>query len=134
MGWLSLMPRKGGRAGASSLPVVQPSTSTVLQHPLPTQGGVIRDAVLVQWEARQVVDEWLKERQDHSPARCLPRTGRQLSRREAYGIIQRLVAQAHASLPEDEQMEVSPLVLRHIFLRKRAETKGVQYAREASGH
>ena len=40
----------------------------------------------------------------------------------------------HAHLPEGEKMGVSPHVLRHTFLRKLAETKGVHYAREASGH
>ena len=33
-----------------------------------------------------------------------------------------------------EKIDVSPHVLRHTFLRKLAETKGVHYAREASGH
>jgi integrase len=40
----------------------------------------------------------------------------------------------NAHLPEGEKMDVSPHVLRHTFLRKLAETKGVHYAREASGH
>jgi integrase len=33
-----------------------------------------------------------------------------------------------------KQITVSPHVLRHTFLRKLAEEKGVQYAKEASGH
>jgi integrase/recombinase XerD len=64
----------------------------------------------------------------------MTRTGRKLSRREAYGIIQRIAAQANAHLSEDEKIDVSPHVLQHTFLRKLAETKGVHYAREASGH
>ena len=40
----------------------------------------------------------------------------------------------NAHLPEREKIDVSPHVLRHTFLRKLAETKGVHYAREASGH
>jgi hypothetical protein len=40
----------------------------------------------------------------------------------------------HAHRPEGENMEVSPHVLRHTFLRRLAETKGVHEAREASGH
>jgi integrase/recombinase XerD len=99
-----------------------------------TKGGVIRDFVPVHREARQVLDEWLEARQDDSPALFLTRTGRKLSRREAYGIICRVAAQANAHLPEDEKIDVSPHVLRHTFLRKLAETKGVHYAREASGH
>ena len=37
-------------------------------------------------------------------------------------------------VPTPEATTVSPHVLRHTFLRKLAETKGVQYAKEASGH
>jgi integrase/recombinase XerD len=98
------------------------------------KGGVIRDFVAVHRDARQVLDEWLKARQDDSPALFVTRTGRKLSRREAYGIVCRVAAQANAHLPEDEKIDVSPHVLRHTFLRKLAETKGVHYAREASGH
>jgi len=98
------------------------------------KGGVIRDFVSVHRDARKVLDEWLKARQDASPALFPTRTGRKLSRREAYGIVCRVAAQANAHLPEEEKIDVSPHVLRHTFLRKLAETKGVQYAREASGH
>jgi len=38
------------------------------------------------------------------------------------------------SPPPTERIAVSPHVLRHTFLRKLAEEKGVQYAKEASGH
>jgi integrase/recombinase XerD len=99
-----------------------------------TKGGVMRDFVSVHRDARKVLDEWLKARQDNFPALFMTRTGRKLSRREAYGIIQRIAAQANAHLSEDEKIDVSPHVLRHTFLRKLAETKGVHYAREASGH
>ena len=40
----------------------------------------------------------------------------------------------NAHLPEGEKMDVSPHVLRHTFMRRLAETKGVHYAREASSH
>jgi integrase/recombinase XerD len=98
------------------------------------KGGVTREFVPVHREARQVLDEWLKERQDDSPALFMTRTGRKLSRREAAAIIRRIAAQANAHLPEDKKIDVSPHVLRYTFLRKLAETKGVHYAREASGH
>ena len=64
----------------------------------------------------------------------ITRTGRRLSRREAAAIVQRMTAQANGRLSDEEKIEVSPHVLRHTFLRKLAETKGVHYAREASGH
>jgi integrase/recombinase XerD len=98
------------------------------------KGGVIRDFVAVHRDARKVLDEWLKARQDDSPALFMTRTGRKLSRREAYGIVCRVAAQANAHLSAEEKIDVSPHVLRHTFLRKLAETKGVHYAREASGH
>jgi integrase/recombinase XerD len=98
------------------------------------KGGIIRKFVPVHRDARQVLDEWLKERNDASPALFVTRTGRKLSRREAYGIVCRVAAQANAHLPEEEKIDVSPHVLRHTFLRKLAEKKGVHYAREASGH
>jgi integrase/recombinase XerD len=94
----------------------------------------MRDFVPLHREARQVLDEWLKVRPDGSPALFMTRTGRKLSRREAAGIVRRIAAQANAHLAEDEKIDVSPHVLRHTFLRKLAETKGVHYAREASGH
>jgi hypothetical protein len=49
-------------------------------------------------------------------------------------VLQRVAHQANAHLPAGERMKVSPHVLRHTFLRKLAEEKGVQYAKEASGH
>ena len=54
------------------------------------------------------LDEWLKTRQDDSPALFLTRTGRKLSRRSAHGIVCRVAAQANAHLPEDEKIDVSP--------------------------
>ena len=48
--------------------------------------------------------------------------------------MKRVERQANAHLPAKQQFTVTPHVLRHTFLRKLAETKGVQYAKEASGH
>jgi site-specific recombinase XerC len=98
------------------------------------KGGGGRDAVPVQREAREILDRWLKVRQDDAPALFPTRRGRRLSRREAAAIIRRIAAQANAHLSEEEKIEVSLHVPRHTFLRKLAETKGVQYAKEASGH
>jgi integrase/recombinase XerD len=49
-------------------------------------------------------------------------------------MIQRFAGQANANRPQQEHIQVSPHVLRHTFLRKLAEQKGVRYAREASGN
>jgi integrase/recombinase XerD len=98
------------------------------------KGGAVRDAVPVQREVWQVLEAWLGTRQDEAPALFPTRSGRRLSCQEAAAIIRRIAAQANAHLPEAEKINVSPHVLRHTFLRKLAEIKGVQYAREASGH
>ncbi len=48
--------------------------------------------------------------------------------------LQRVAEQANSHRPDGEKIKVSPHVLRHTFLRKLAEEKGVHYAKEASGH
>jgi integrase/recombinase XerD len=98
------------------------------------KGGGVRDFVPVQREARKVLGDWLDAREDDAPPLFINRTGRRLSRREAAAVIRRIAAQANAQLSDEKKIDVSPHVLRHTFLRKLAETKGVHYAREASGH
>jgi integrase/recombinase XerD len=98
------------------------------------KGGFVRDVMPVQREARHVLDTWLAHRDDDASPLFITRTGRRLSRREAATIIRRIAAQANAHLPEEERIDVSPHVLRHTFLHKLAETKGVHYAKEASSH
>jgi integrase/recombinase XerD len=98
------------------------------------KGGQLRDFVPVQRDAREVLDQWLNQRGEAAGPLFATRNGRRLSRREAAQIIQRIAGQANANRPEKEHIQVSPHVLRHTFLRKLAEGKGVHYAREASGH
>ena len=98
------------------------------------KGAQLRDVVLVQRDARAVLDDWLKQRGNAAGPLFPTRNGRRLSRREAAAIIRRITGQANANRPENEYIQVSQHVLRHTFLRKLAEGKGVHYAREASGH
>jgi integrase/recombinase XerD len=98
------------------------------------KGGQVRDVVPVRRDARAVLDQWLEQRGD-APGPLFPtRSNRRLSRREAAHIVERIAGQANASRSEKEHIQVTPHVLRHTFLRKLAEEKGVHYAREASGH
>jgi integrase/recombinase XerD len=98
------------------------------------KGGQLRDFVPVQRDAREVLDAWLEQRGDASGPLFPTRSNRRLSRREAALIMQRIAGQANANRPEPEHIQASPHVLRHTFLRKLAEEKGVHYAHEASGH
>ena len=62
------------------------------------------------------------------------RTGKRLSRHQLFLILRRVAAQANTHRRANEHLKVSPHTLRHTFLRKFAGEKGVQYAKEASGH
>jgi site-specific recombinase XerD len=98
------------------------------------KGDQLRDFVPVQRDAHAMLDQWLEQRGD-GPGPLFPtRSRRRLSRREAASIIQRIAGQANANRLAKEYIEVLPHVLRHTFLQKPAEGKGVHYAREASGH
>ena len=98
------------------------------------KGGGVRDFVPLHRESRKVLDDWLEARKEKATAIFTTRTGRRMSRREAAASIGRIAAQVNGRVSEDEKIDVSPHVLRHTFLRKLAEKKGVHYAREASGH
>lgn len=98
------------------------------------KGGHIREFIPVQAHARQVLDEWLHVRGDHPGPLFTTRSGKRLTRVQVFLVLNRVAAQASAHLPIGQKIKVSPHVLRHTFLRKLAEEKGVQYAKEASGH
>ena len=52
----------------------------------------------------------------------------------AQNSVEKITPNNSAIYTAKDRFTVSPHVLRHTFLRKLAETKGVQYAKEASGH
>jgi integrase/recombinase XerD len=98
------------------------------------KGSRIRDSVPVKADARQVLEEWLAERGGAAGPLFPTRTGARLSRMQFFKALQRVANQANVNRKDGERLTVSPHVLRHTFLRKLAEEKGVQYAKEASGH
>src|SRR3989442_9481358 len=98
------------------------------------KGGAVRDFVPLHRESRKVLDDWLEAQKDKAAPIFTTRTGRRMSRREAAASIGRIAAQVNGRGSAEEKIDVSPHVLRHTFLRKLAEKKGVHYAREASGH
>lgn len=85
-------------------------------------------------EGRKAVEVWVQERGEGPGPLFTTARGQRLGRKQLYEVLKRVERQANAHLPAKERFTVSPHVLRHTFLRKLAETKGVQYAKEASGH
>ncbi len=107
------------------------------------KGGRVRDFVPVKADARKILEEWLAERVPEakggegrrgSAPIFITRTGTRMTRSELFKALHRIAVQASVHLKPDEHIRVSPHVLRHTFLRKLAEEKGVHYAKEASGH
>jgi len=61
------------------------------------------------------------------------RSGREISQQVIDQVLRRVAAHANSKLPVDQAIAISPHVLRHTALRKWAEKKGVQFARQISG-
>lgn len=71
------------------------------------KGGRVRD-VAVQRDAREILDEWLRDRGD-TPGPLFPtRTGERLTRVQVYRILQRIAAQANTHLASEQRITVSP--------------------------
>lgn len=98
------------------------------------KGGAVQKSVPVQKVHREVLDQWLAERGDYAGALFTTRTGKALTRQQAFDIVKRMERHANAQLAEEEKLKVSPHVLRHTLLRKVANEKGVHYAMEMAGH
>lgn len=94
----------------------------------------MRDFVPVQAQARHVLEERLMVSGKGKGPLFMTRSGERLSRTQCFLILQRVAAQANAHLAAGARITVSPHSLRHTFLRKLAEEKGMQEAKEASGH
>lgn len=98
------------------------------------KGNHVRKFVPLRKDAREVLDKWVASIDGAEGPLFPTRTGKPMSRVDFYDVLQRVAALASARLPKDQKIHVTPHVLRHTFLRKLAESKGVQYAKEASGH
>ena len=98
------------------------------------KGGNKVKFVPLKRESRSVLEDWLKEQDDNSGALFTTRTGKRLGRKQLYEVLQRMVNLANANVPEDEKINISPHTLRHTFLRKLADEKGIHYAMEAADH
>ena len=86
-------------------------------------------------ESREYLEQYLEQRdaQDDEPL-FLTRYGTRLQTLDVYRICQRVLKQALAFLPEQEQFEFTPHKLRHTFLKKVTDKHGVHFAQELSGN
>lgn len=96
--------------------------------------GKVRTAkVFVPPEARDALDAYLAVGGNGGPL-FTSRAGVRLERQHVDRLLKQLAAQANSRLPAEEQIRLSPHVLRHTFLRKVTQKHGVEFAMEAAGH
>lgn len=98
------------------------------------KGNYERPFVPVRGDTRKALEQWIEQRGKADGPMFTTRRGHRLGRKQFYDVLKRVERLANVHLPAEEQFEVTPHVLRHTFLRRLAEIKGVHYAKEASGH
>jgi integrase/recombinase XerD len=86
-------------------------------------------------EAREFLDRYMADRQavPDDPL-FITRYGTRLKENDVYRICQRVLKQAVAYLPVEEQFRFTPHQLRHTFLKKVTDKHGLHFAHEMSGN
>ena len=110
-------------------------------HRVKRKGNKVSRKVPLPKEAARWLDAYLDQRgeddsavlEDDKPL-FVSRYGNRLHPRDIYRIIERICRQASAQLSEEEKMRLSPHMLRHTFLKRVADKKGVHVAQEMSGN
>jgi integrase/recombinase XerD len=97
--------------------------------------GKLRSAkIFLPQDAREALDEYVKElRGDDAGPLFTTRSGSRLTRQDVDHLLRSMSRQANAG-KKGKTIAFSAHTLRHTFLRKVAEKKGVQFAMQASGH
>ncbi|MCB1097434.1 MAG: tyrosine-type recombinase/integrase [Verrucomicrobiae bacterium] len=99
------------------------------------KGRMVSRQVFLTTDAREALERYIDEdRGKGRGALFQTKNGNRLARQHADLALKKIAAQANATLPDAEKVEISAHVLRHTMLRKAAEKHGVQYAKELSGH
>jgi site-specific recombinase XerD len=99
------------------------------------KGRMASRQVFLSKDGREALDRYIDEdRGKGRGALFQTKNGNRLARQHADLALKKIAAQANATLPDGEKVEISAHVLRHTMLRKAAEKHGVQYAKELSGH
>ena len=99
------------------------------------KGNHVTDRVFVGQAARQALDRYVREiRGDAAGSLFQSKRGHRLAPQNIADALGSIVAQANTRLSAQEQIHLTPHVLRHTALRKMAETKGIRYAQQMAGH
>ena len=99
------------------------------------KGRKVTRSVFLPKDAREALERYLAEERGKGEGPLFTtRNGNPLRREDVADILNGIAAQANATLPADQQIRLTPHVLRHTMLRKVAQEHGVQYAMELSGH
>ena len=99
------------------------------------KGNHVTDRVFVGQAARESLDRYVREiRGDAAGPLFQSKRGRRLAPQNIADALGGIVAQANTRLSAQEQIRLTPHVLRHTALRKMAETKGIRYAQQMAGH
>jgi integrase/recombinase XerD len=82
----------------------------------------------------EAVDDYLEhELADGDGPLFESKNGKPINQQIIDQVLRRIAAHANSKLPNQQQIEISPHLLRHTSLRRWAEKKGVRYARQISG-
>jgi integrase/recombinase XerD len=104
-------------------------------HDVKRKGKVRTPKVFVPPEARDALDAYLDGRGGDAVSPLFTsRSGGRLERQHVDRLLKQLAAQANSRFPADEQIKISPHVLRHTLLRKVTQKRGVEFAMEVAGH
>jgi integrase/recombinase XerD len=99
------------------------------------KGRKVTRSVFLPKDAREALDCYIAEERGKGEGPLfMTRNGNPLRREDVQDILNGVAAQANSTLPEGQEIQLTPHVLRHTMLRRVAEEHGIQYAMELSGH
>jgi len=83
---------------------------------------------------RETLDEYIREERGRETGYLFwSKSGKKLAQSDVYEAFKRIAAQANATLPSEEHIQIHPHLLRHTFLRAVTDKGDIRAAREVSG-